>query len=91
MFCSGGFKKKILIDLTLNRFVPVVASILDMTKKITNTHTHTLRKDRSRTVNEGNKEREKVQSIEYILISLDIWKLSIPEGTRSSRYFINIK
>lgn len=31
--------------------------VLDVTKKITNTQTHTLRKDKSRTVNEENKGR----------------------------------
>lgn len=37
------------------------------------------------------KIKGEVQIIEYRLISLDIWKLSVPEGTRSSRHFINIE
>lgn len=57
-----------------------MASILDTTKKITSTHVQTLRKDRSQIVNEGNREREKGHNIEYTVISLNIWKLSIPEG-----------
>lgn len=68
-----------------------MASILDTTKKITSTHVQTLRKDRSQIVNEGNREREKGHNIECTVISLNIWKLSIPEGKKSSRYFINIE